>query len=75
MTDFLIVGSGFYGSVLAERISNILKALPIMDIRKLNKYMTEIEPGIVFKTTARIQGGDSVTTFLRINKNLFWPDI
>ena len=57
------------------RISNILKALPIMDIRKLNKYMTEIEPGIVFKTTARIQGGDSVTTFLRINKNLFWPDI
>jgi hypothetical protein len=57
------------------RISNILKALPIMDIRKLNKYMTEIEPGIIFKTTARIQGGDSVTTFLRINKNLFWPDI
>jgi hypothetical protein len=57
------------------RISNTLKALPIMDIRKLNKYMTEIEPGIIFKTTARIQGGDSVTTFLRINKNLFWPDI
>jgi hypothetical protein len=57
------------------RISNTLKSLPILDIRKLNKYMTEIEPGIIFKTTARIQGGDSVTTFLRINKNLFWPDI
>ena len=25
MTDFLIIGSGFYGSVLAERIANILK--------------------------------------------------
>ena len=24
-TDFLIIGSGFYGSVLAERISSILK--------------------------------------------------
>ncbi len=25
MTDFLIIGSGFYGSVLAERIANVLK--------------------------------------------------
>ncbi len=25
MTDFLIVGSGFYGSVLAERIASVLK--------------------------------------------------
>ena len=57
------------------KISNLLKALPIMDIRKLNKYMTEIEPGINFNTTARTQGGESVNTFLRINKNLFWPDI
>jgi hypothetical protein len=56
------------------KISNILKALPIMDIRKLNKYMSDIEPGIDFKTTARTQGGESVTCFLRINKNLFWPD-
>ena len=57
------------------KISNLLKALPIMDIRKLNKYMTEIEPGINFNTTARTQGGESVNTLLRINKNLFWPDI
>ena len=25
MIDFLIVGTGFYGSVLAERIANVLK--------------------------------------------------
>jgi hypothetical protein len=56
------------------KISNILKALPIMDIRKLNKYMSDIEPGVDFKTTARTQGGESVTCFLRINKNLFWPE-
>jgi UDP-galactopyranose mutase len=33
-TDFLIVGTGFYGSVLAERISNILnKKVLIIDKR------------------------------------------
>lgn len=57
------------------KISNILKALPIMDIRNLNKYLVEIEPGINFNVIARTQGGESVNTFLRINKNLFWPDI
>ena len=25
VTDFLIIGAGFYGSVLAERIANVLK--------------------------------------------------
>jgi hypothetical protein len=57
------------------KISNILKALPIVDIRKLNTYITDIEPGMNFKTIARTQGGESVPCFLRINKNLFWPDI
>jgi hypothetical protein len=40
-----------------------------------NKYIVDIEPGINFSVTARTQGGESVNTFLRINKNLFWPDI
>jgi hypothetical protein len=56
------------------KISHILKTLPIMDIRRLNKYMGDIEPGVDFKTTARTQGGESVPCFLRINKNLFWPE-
>ena len=57
------------------KISNILKTLPLLDIRSLNKYITEIEPGINFNVSARTQGGESVNTFLRVNKNLFWPDI
>ena len=65
---------GINGEKDKIKISNILKALPIMDIRKLNKYMSDIEPGVDFKTTARTQGGESVTCFLRINKNLFWPE-
>ena len=57
------------------KISNVLKTLPLMDIRSLNKYIVDIEPGINFNVTARTHGGESVNTFLRINKNLFWPDI
>lgn len=34
-TDFLIVGSGFYGSVLAERIASILKK-KVLVIEKRN---------------------------------------
>ena len=57
------------------KISNVLKTLPLLDIRSLNKYVTEIEPGMNFNVTARTPGGESVNTFLRVNKNLFWPDI
>jgi len=57
------------------KISNTLKSLPILDIRSLNKYIVDIEPGLNFKTTATTLGGESVETFLRINKNIFWPDI
>ena len=55
------------------KVSNILKRLNIVDIRKLNKYVTEIEPGINFKTIARTPGGASVPCFLRFGSNFFWP--
>ena len=57
------------------KLANLIKNLTILDIRSLNKYITEIEPGIDFKTIARIRGGGSVETFLRINKNFFWPEL
>ena len=57
------------------KVSNILKRLNIMDIRKFNKYVTEIEPGINFKTTARTPGGVSVPCFLRFGSNFFWPEL
>ena len=57
------------------KLSNTIKNLTILDIRSLNKYISELEPGIDFKTVARIPGGGSVDTFLRINKNFFWPDL
>ena len=57
------------------KISHIIKMLNIVDIRKFNKYVTEIEPGIDFNTTARTLGGESVKCFLRMGRNFWYPEI
>jgi|TARA_R110000803_G_scaffold40400_1_gene87064 hypothetical protein len=57
------------------QISNILKKIPLLDSRKLRKYIDENEPGIDLSTTARIQGGGSVECFLRLGKNFFYPEL
>jgi hypothetical protein len=56
-------------------ISNMIKKLPLIDSRSLRKYIEENEPGIDFNTTARIHGGGSVSTFLRLGKNFLWPEL
>jgi hypothetical protein len=56
-------------------ISNFIKTMSILDSRTLTKYIRENEPGIDFETKARIQGGESVNTFLRLNKSFFWPEL
>ena len=57
------------------KISQILKRIKILDVRKFNKYVSEIEPGIVTKTVARTQGGESVDCFLRIGRNFWYPEV
>lgn len=57
------------------KISNMIKRMNILDIRKLNKYISEIEPGLDFNTEARTQGGVSVNCFLRITSSFFWPKL
>jgi hypothetical protein len=57
------------------KISHTLKTLNLLDIRKFKKYITEIEPGIDFNTTARIHGGESVSCFLRLGRNFWDPKI
>lgn len=63
------------GEVDKLKISNTIKKLPIIDTRSLRKYINEITPGLEFKTTARTQGGGSLTTFLRFGKNFLWPEL
>ena len=57
------------------KLSNIVRHLTISDSRQLNKYIRDIEPGIDLKTTARIQGGESVPCFLKFGLNFFWPEL
>jgi hypothetical protein len=59
------------------KISHILKSpkTKILDIRKFNKYVSEIEPGLNTKTTARTNGGESVDCFLRFGRNFWFPEV
>ncbi len=57
------------------KISHILKTLNLIEIRKFNKYIGEIEPGINLETNARTQGGGSVGCFLRLGRNFWYPEI
>lgn len=57
------------------KISHILKTLKIMDVRKFNKYLREVEPGLDLNVTARTQGGESVDTFLRIGRTFWNPEV
>jgi hypothetical protein len=56
------------------KISHILKTLSIIDIRKYNKYVNDVEPGLDLKTKARTGGGESVDVFLRLGKNFWYPE-
>jgi hypothetical protein len=57
------------------KISHILKNLKIMDVRKFNKYVTDIEPGLDLNVIARTQGGESIDTFLRIGRTFWNPEV
>lgn len=57
------------------KISHTIKMLNLIDVRKLNKYITDIEPGIDFKTVARTQGGESIDCFLRMGRSFWYPEI
>jgi hypothetical protein len=57
------------------KISHQLKKLKIMDVRKFNKYVADIEPGLDLNVIARTQGGESVDTFLRIGRTFWNPEV
>ena len=57
------------------KISHTLKNLSLLDVRKFNKYVTDIEPGLDLNIVARTQGGESVSTFLRFGRSFWNPEV
>lgn len=52
-----------------------IKNMVVGDSRAFRKHINSIESGIDMNVTVRTPGGGSVTTFLPIGPNFFWPDI
>lgn len=57
------------------KMSQTIARMKIMDIRKLNKYVSDIEPGVNFKTKVLIAGGESIDGFLRFTTSFFFPEL
>ncbi len=50
-------------------------SIRIGDAKKFNEYVESIESGIDLNIVVRTPGGGSITTFLPLNLNFFWPNI
>lgn len=56
-------------------INYYIKNMVVGDSRALRNHINTIESGIDMNVTVRTPGGESITTFLPIGPNFFWPDI
>jgi hypothetical protein len=55
-------------------IHDFASNLRIRDAKDFRAYLESIESGIDLNINVRTPGGGSVTTFLPLNVNFFWPD-
>lgn len=58
-----------------ERVRSYVQNMRMGDIKAFRKYVDNIESGIDLNVQIRTSGGESITTFLPINVNFFWPDL
>lgn len=58
-----------------EFIRDYTSTIRISDAKKLTEYIEKIESGIDLNVTVGTPGGGSVTSFLPLNFNFFWPNI
>jgi hypothetical protein len=58
-----------------EYIKTYVDNMRVGPIKAFRTYVNYIESGIDLNVQIRTSGGESITTFLPINVNFFWPDI
>lgn len=56
-------------------IREFIQNLRIKDVKDLRTYINNIDCGVDLDIEVRTPGGGSITTFLPLNLNFFWPDI
>ena len=58
-----------------ETINAFANSIRIGDAKEFTKYVDSIESGIDLNLEVRTPGGGSISTFLPLNINFFWPNI
>jgi hypothetical protein len=58
-----------------EAINSISETMRIKDSKAFIDYVEKIESGVDLNITVKTPGGGSITTFLPLNINFFWPNI
>jgi hypothetical protein len=56
-------------------IRNFVNSMRIPDAKAFDNYVEEIESGIDLNIDVKTPGDESISTFLPLNLNFFWPDI
>jgi len=58
-----------------KKINMFAASMRLNDSKELLKYMDSIESGVDLNITVGTPGGGSLTTFLPLNLNFFWPNL
>jgi len=66
---------GVNGDFNSVNVKKFIENTRIGDIKAFRKYIDNIESGIDLQVQVRTSGGKSISTFLPIESNFFWPDI
>jgi hypothetical protein len=63
------------GDINPETIKSFSENMRVGDAKGLREYIDSIDCGVDLNITVRTPGGESITTFLPLNLQFFWPNL